>query len=231
MRGGDPCPKPIFVGSVVRVGRGRGFVVGSPFDQQRLVITAAHCLPKFMAPHTARSALEWTYRKLLAPLGAKPAITAACAFVDLVADIAILEAPDDQQLPEEYDAFDEFIDAVPRPLKIGKLSFAPHAKTKAWFLSLAGEWIECAVSHGRPLAPLCVHGASKSIVGGMSGSPIILDDGSAIGVICTSSNSVYHGPNPYLRGNLPGWVLQKPYQPQRPSAWPRPAPLGSPPRV
>jgi hypothetical protein len=36
--------------TVVRVGEGRGFVVRGGYDQ-RLVITAAHCLPSLPEPH------------------------------------------------------------------------------------------------------------------------------------------------------------------------------------
>jgi len=55
--------------------------------------------------------------------------------------------------------------------------------------------------------------AAEGIVGGMSGSPIVANNGSAIGVICTSGGtSEVHtegGGNPRLVGNLPGWLLHK----------------------
>jgi hypothetical protein len=61
--------------SVLRVGRGRGFVVnyrnylGHP---EPIVITAAHCLPKKLPPpHPERYLEEATYRRLLGPLGGK----------------------------------------------------------------------------------------------------------------------------------------------------------------
>lgn len=43
-------------------------------------------------------------------------------------------------------------------------------------------------------------------------SPIIAEDGTAIGIVCTSGgpHGVPHtegGPNPRLMGNLPGWFL------------------------
>jgi len=199
-------PNPIFANSVVRVGNGRGFITKSPY-RERVVITAAHCLPEFMAAHPARHEHERTYRKLLGPLGAKPTIAVACAFVDPVADIAILKAVDYELWPQEQEAFAALTDVV-RPLKIGKLPFTIGAKTKVWCLSLAGEWIEYRVSQGRPLAPLFV--LRSTIEDGMSGSPIVLDDGSAVGVICTGGNLDFHGPNPYLRGSLPGWMLQQP---------------------
>src|SRR5262245_11830384 len=128
-------PNPIFANSVVRVGNGRGFITKSPY-RERVVITAAHCLPEFMAAHPARHEHERTYRKLLGPLGAKPTIAVACAFVDPVADIAILKAVDYELWPQEQEAFAALTDVV-RPLKIGKLPFTIGAKTKVWCLSLA----------------------------------------------------------------------------------------------
>jgi hypothetical protein len=46
----------------------------------------------------------------------------------------------------------------------------------------------------------------------MSGTPIVVDDGSAIGVLSTSAGPASEGhreghPNPRLAGNLPGWML------------------------
>jgi hypothetical protein len=47
----------------------------------------------------------------------------------------------------------------------------------------------------------------------MSGSPVLLGDGSAIGVVCVSGGvdpRLYTegGPNPRLMTNLPGWCLR-----------------------
>ena len=47
----------------------------------------------------------------------------------------------------------------------------------------------------------------------MSGSPIVADDGLAIGIVVTSD--IAHteqrsgGPNPSLAANLPGWLLSE----------------------
>jgi len=49
----------------------------------------------------------------------------------------------------------------------------------------------------------------------MSGSPILADNGSAIGIVCTSCSvagsaaSTEGGPNPRLASHLPGWLLQE----------------------
>jgi hypothetical protein len=56
---------------VITVGHGRGFVVEGAGE--RLVITAAHCLPS-LPPALLSFGLEArTYRPLLAPVGRRPA--------------------------------------------------------------------------------------------------------------------------------------------------------------
>jgi hypothetical protein len=55
--------------AVVRVGDGRGFVVGA--DEYRYVITAAHCLPKHPEPHLANGPDELTYANLIGPVERK----------------------------------------------------------------------------------------------------------------------------------------------------------------
>jgi len=102
---------------------GRGFIVRG--RNNRLVITAAHCLP-FVPPAVSFSfAEERTYAALLAPLGQQPAIMAECLFVDPVADIALLGPPDDDAAPDELDAYEELVDAgevpgdLPTPISKG----------------------------------------------------------------------------------------------------------------
>jgi hypothetical protein len=68
-------------------------------------------------------------------------------------------------------------------------------------LSLEGEWLDCTVVHrGRMLT---VRGG-RVIASGMSGSPIIAMDGTAIGAVSTGSM------NPCLLHHLPGWYLNTP---------------------
>lgn len=190
---------------------GRGFVV--EHGHNRLVITAAHCLPFFPPCHGASSIEERTYRKFLAPLGGEPAIWAACLFADPVADIAVLGSPDDQELSDEARAYDDLMEAA-TPLAI---SDAPE-KGSGWLLSLDGEWFKCLVENVGGM--LWLSDPAKPIPGGMSGSPIISARGKAMGVVCTSAEGPaklgFHGPNPRLFANLPGWLLSAPKRPKPP---------------
>jgi hypothetical protein len=80
---------------------------------------------------------------------------------------------------------------------------------RAWLFSLTGELIPCRV---QPLASgaLWIFDAAPGRYAGMSGSPIVAADGTAIGVFCTSDvMSGNGGPNPRLTHHLPGWLLRE----------------------
>jgi hypothetical protein len=97
--------------AVVKIGDGRGFVVEGE-GANRLVITAAHCLP-FFPPCFAGSYLEErTYQDILGPLDGTPVAWAECLFVDPVSDLAVLGPPDNQDLAEQFFAYESFVDGI-----------------------------------------------------------------------------------------------------------------------
>jgi hypothetical protein len=185
--------------AVVAVGAGRGFVVNSKRD--RLVVTAAHCLPFFPPCHGASYLEERTYKDLIAPLGSNPAAWAECLFADPIADIAVLGSPDNQELFAEAEEYEALVEST-TPIAIAD---APK-ESCAWLLSLDQKWFRCTiqiVNDGR----LWVSNLERPVVPGMSGSPIILDDGTAIGVVALAAFSrSLECPNPRLVHDLPGWL-------------------------
>jgi trypsin-like peptidase len=200
------------LGGVVRVGDGRGFIVEAKthFGFHPYVITAAHCLPPQrdgqMLPPPHGESYTRIYPKLLAPLGGQPSVSCECLFVDPIADIAVLGRPDDQLCPEQSIAYRKSFIYSTTPLVVA----APRTQCPALLLSLSNKWFACRVQH-QVGGMLWIENAAEDIVGGMSGSPIIAGDGTAIGIVCTSSGSTASregGPNPGLMGNLPGWFLQ-----------------------
>jgi hypothetical protein len=193
--------------AVVRVGDGRGFVVRGSDDYDLLVVTAAHCLPSFPPCASFSILQDRTYPSLIGRIGETPSVWAQCLFVDPIGDIAVLGQPDNQSLIDESDAYDAMMEGI-QPLSVSD----PPIQGRAWMLSLDGRWSRCTID--RQLnGPLRISEA-ENIARGMSGSPVIADDGSAIAVVvsgsCDHSQDVCHegGPYPVLTRNLPGWLLK-----------------------
>jgi hypothetical protein len=202
--------------AIVRVGGGRGFVVVDPGETwRRYVVTAAHCLPRYPRPN-----VNWdsTFKDLLGPLSRRrPTVWAECLFVDPVADLAVLQMPDSQELTAEADVYDTLIDAA-APLPIAGPEQLPDmvymlgrdpAKLIAGKLR-DPEFVRLS---------LWVTATNGYVQGGMSGSPIVAPDGAAIGVVSISGGvgdletHVEAGPSPWLAARLPRW-LADPLPPQ-----------------
>jgi len=186
----DACP----------VGDARGFAIDG--ERNHLIITAAHCLPSFPPCHPASNAEDRIYKELVGPLGAKPTVWVECLFADPIGDV-VLGPPDDQVLPGEWDHYQAFLSGSV-PLRIGD----PPTSGLGWLLSLNGQWFQCEVRHYG--GPLEIVAAADRVVLGMSGSPILASDGTAVGVVCVSAGSPgaeVGFPNPRLTYNLPGWLL------------------------
>ena len=136
------------------------------------------------------------------PIGRKPTVSAECMFVDPVSDLAVLGPPDNQDLSEECDAYEAFVeqlaafstaDILPTPLS----HEMPEGEI-GWVFSLAGKWQQCRMSQVG--GPLWLSGAS--IDAGMSGSPILSANGRAVGVI------VSNHAQPRLWHGLPSWIFR-----------------------
>jgi Trypsin-like peptidase domain len=198
---------------VVKVGDGRGFIVGGAHGR-RLVVTAAHCLPRFPPCHSASYIQDRTYADLIGQLGdPAPMVWAECLFVDPVADIAVLGSPDNQALFEQAEAYDALMERAALALPIAEPADVDDG-ANGWLLTLDGRWAKCVV-HAHPLA-LWIEKCVEGIRGGMSGSPILDGSGSAIGVVTVSGGSpddleahTGGGPSPRLTSCLPGWLLRE----------------------
>jgi len=160
---------------------------------------------------------ERTYQNLIGPLDdPTPKVWAECLFADPVGDIAVLGSPDGQELFNEAEAYEALTENVPS-LRIGDIADVDLTaddldSEPAWLLTLDGRWAECMVT-AFPRA-LWIENAVEGIRGGMSGSPILTGDASAIGIVCLSGGGLDEdshtegGPNPRLTHNLPGWLLR-----------------------
>jgi hypothetical protein len=187
--------------AVISAGSGRGFVAEGAGE--RFVITAAHCLPFLPPAQSFSGPKERSYGPLLARLGDEPRAWAVCRFVDPIADIAVLGSPDHQH-EDEFKALIETATAFPIS---GPLRHPVNFWVPARLLSLDGRrWFSCTVRHFG--GPLWITHAAEGIRSEMSGSPIVTESGTAIGVVCTAAVPWEGGPNPRLTHNLPGWLLR-----------------------
>ncbi len=181
-------PDDRLAAAVLRVGGGRGFVIKRHVQGDRVVITAAHCLPSFPPPHPGAYKDELTYRLLLGLLGAEPTVWAECLFADPVADIAVLGAPEHLDLYQQAAAFESLV-ATARPLPIGE---APTQRDfnavecESRVLSLDGRWRRGRVERRSGWLSFYPEEFFQS---GMSGSPIIDMSGKAIGVVSVDIRS------------------------------------------
>jgi len=198
--------------AIIRVSDGRGFIVEGEThlsgDRDRYVITAAHCLPDLPPAHPAAYTEELTYKDLLGPLGQEPTVWAECAFVDPIADIAVLISPDNQALSDQADAFEELIFKRPA-LTIAEAPAQDRKQVElepdnvievdtpgegdVHVLSLDGKWVAVRVRRRRGWLSI---EPEKRILPGMSGSPVMLA-GAAIGLLSFDIRS------PTLIDNLP----------------------------
>ena len=190
---------PAGAGTILKVGNGRGFLIC--LDDQIAIVTAAHCLPGLPPAHPASHAGERTYANLAGPLGANPRVWAECVFVDPIADLAVLVAPDDQELPDEYTAYLAFTKSKPS-FRVGTL----ERPSLVWLFSLTGRWIPCSAARSGGSAGFAhgveLDGPPAAYEQGTSGSPIVVSDGCAIGLV-----SVGRALNPLLAESLPPRIL------------------------
>jgi hypothetical protein len=179
--------------AIVQVGHGgRGFIVGA---RDRFVVTAAHCVPieHIPTPDMSNGPEQLTFPNIIGPLGETPTIWCELCAYGLTDDIAAFCEPE----VDDQDQYVKFTDAaafaVGNPPAIG-------SKTSAFVLSLDGKWKRCTVNNGGRF--LHISGPDRLIESGMSGSPIVDENGAAIGVVSIGSG-------PSLIDCLPAWLLRK----------------------
>ena len=208
---------------VVKVGDGRGFIIKQrvktvrpkglreneniklrTYIERRLIVTAGHCLPKLPRANAGGFTSDVTYGNLVGALdGGKNNLWAEVLFVDPVADLAVLGCTDNQELCDEAEAFEGFIESL-RALCIGKATSGP-----GWMLTLDQKWVPIRLEvHARRFG---VGLEIDAVEAGQSGSPILNDEGCAVGVVVIGSGTPTHkkrsGPQPILTRDLPAWLV------------------------
>jgi hypothetical protein len=173
-----------------------------------LIATATHCIEwvgsGMMAlgevyPSTVLCADKTTFR-----LGA--------AAADPVSDMAVLEALDEQVFTDDAECFEAWRERVaPVPLKHFVLDF--EQSCPAFVLTNEGKWLSGRVTRvngppSRPMSCRIVLETEEAIQGGMSGGPVVSEDGKLLGVVSQTHENT-SGPIPVAYLTLPRWVLDR----------------------
>jgi hypothetical protein len=197
---------------LVKVGNGRGFVVeeqpGLCLYPKRFIITAAHCLPlDTLEPDAFLDPAPPTFPDLLGKLDGDASVWAKCLFIDQIGDIAVLSAPDNADLYDQIMAYEELVEAA-MPRSIGA-AVPWNAPTPVSLIALNGSPI---LGSAEPYSNLLrVEKTSQPIVPGMSGSPVLDQNGAAIGIVTLTWNDRKLGTtdaaSARLLAHLPGWLL------------------------
>ena len=196
--------------AIIAVGDGRGFIVQAHnLRSEHVIITAGHCLPHMPPSVPSSYTEERTYENLLGPLGRERSIWAECLFVDPVSDIAVLSGPDSQEWDKQAEEYEALVENCLPGIQAG---LSPNSKCPGWLLSLENELVPCQIR--RRSHAIQVTDVPTEIVGGMSGSFILNENGEAVGVLCMSTGSSPEGHTsgllqPCLAETLPNRIWQE----------------------
>ncbi len=135
-------------------------------------------------------------------------------FADPISDIAVLGEPDNQELPEDADAFEQWREHTD-PIPLAVVSLDAGYNLPVHVFAYKDEWIRATLEwYGMPGAlpnGRILMKAKRPIVGGTSGSPVVDHGGRLVGVVSQAGGAVsqptYDGPMPIARLALPAWVI------------------------
>jgi hypothetical protein len=190
--------------ALTSVGTGRGFLVKTDGDSP-LVVTAASCLPYLPRPEITFDPNDRNYRALVGYPENERRVSAWSHFIDLIANVAVLGSPCGDEYEIDWRRF-KALTCGNTPMSIAD---PPKKNSLAWIPSLDGRWFRCILYNTGHQLYLYEH--VEDIVAEMAGLPIVVDDGSVIGVVSNTrqpADEHWVGMQPRLTEVLPRWLLQ-----------------------
>ena len=198
------------------------------FDQQRLVEHATVTLPGqggqgVLIPGnlilTAAHCVTWTADGSMV-LGdffgeavrtaQGQTLTARPVFLDLLSDIALLGAIDNDAMVDERDAYVDWCEQI-TPITLYEGDFPFNRPTPIAVYTHRRQWISGTVQQMRYESPSLACVWDTPIEGGTSGSPLLTMDGRIAEVVSTATHENPEGmssaPRPHL--TLPVWALRQ----------------------
>ena len=180
---------------VIKVGDGgRGFIVRTAGDE-RLILTARHCLDEIPSPLNTKIT-DRLVHAAAGPLDGPLTVALRPVFADSVGDLAVFAAPTMRDHEAEAEAYNDFI--------AGRHCFdiaapSPHC-ARARALDLAGHWVDVAIED----VSGWLHLRPSVLVPGMSGGPIIDSAGRAIAICSNTASS-----QPIIVERLPSFLARQ----------------------
>jgi len=152
-----------------------------------LILTAAHCIHYVMTGGTTLG--EW--EDILNPIETNDGsrFLVQTYAVEVVADIAVLGCPDDQEVSEAAEAFEIFCENT-SPLQICCREFELSQPSPIFIYDHKEKWIAGTAKQYRENAPFLHIIPDQKIEGGTSGSPVVNGIGELLGVVSSSGETV-----------------------------------------
>jgi V8-like Glu-specific endopeptidase len=185
------------------VGLASGFYIGNGF-----LITNCHCLPRTPDPREQDDMVVVTVKTLATR---SKSAKAAAIYADPCGDIAVLGPLDEQAFSHEADKYRTLIEKLP-PVKINVRALSRLTKFRVHVRSVKGKWLSgqafVAGYEGRTLT-VQLEDKKARIPGGTSGSPVVNDDGLAVGVLKIGAETSAEYSALALPDYLPMWLLDR----------------------
>jgi S1-C subfamily serine protease len=178
---------------------GQGVLVPGPY-----ILTAAHCV-KWSG--TGGMALGDYFIETIRTRDGRT-VKGSVDAAEPVADIAVIGAPDNQSLPEEWSEFLDFAEnteGVPLFCRALRLQHSLVVQV----LTHKGKWVAGTATrycYDLPTGTLSLR-TDQPIKGGTSGGPVVTESGELVGIVSHSGGYDCTVSAPWLA--LPRWVLNK----------------------
>ena len=168
-----------------------------------IIVTAAHCIN---SKYDGSMIQRYFIHNIDTVSGKLKAMPLA---VEALSDVAILGAPDNQELSNEAEEFEEFCSAI-KPVPICLQEFILEQEFRIHIYTHESKWITGTASLFKARSPNLWVTPDEQVPGGTSGGPIVNDAGELVAIVSMFGENIderqHEGPSPRPHLALPVWV-------------------------